>query len=196
MYAMNQPAGDQGIGVEEYLDGEKDGETRHEYVAGQVYAITGASRRHGLITGAFFAAVRPGARSSGCQLFTNDMKVHVHQAGEDAFYYPDLVLTCDPDDQADYYTERPCLIVEVLSERTERIDRREKLFAYTAGLDSLREYVLVAQDRPRVEIYRRTETDWVHEIHTEGPIHLECLDMHLSVETIYEDIEATPRASC
>jgi len=189
MYLMNLPAGDHGIGVEDYLEGEKDGEIRHEYVAGQVYAMTGASRRHGLITGALFAALRPGARSRGCQLFTNDMKVHVHQAGEEAFYYPDLVLTCDPDDQADYYTERPCLIVEVLSESTARIDRREKLFAYTAGLASLREYLLVAQDRRQVDLYRRAETDWVHETFTDGRIHLDCLDMELPIEAIYEDVD-------
>ncbi len=192
---MNLPAGDHGIGVEDYLEGEKDGEIRHEYVAGQVYAMTGASRRHGLLSTSLTLLLGPRARDRGCQLFVNDMKVHVHQAGEDAFYYPDLVMTCDPDDQADYYTERPCLIVEVLSEGTERIDRREKLFAYTAGLASLREYILVAQDHQQVEIYRRTETDWVHEIHPEGIIRLDCLDMQLPIESIYEDIEATPGAS-
>jgi hypothetical protein len=129
---MNLPAIDHGIAVDDYLAGEKDGEVRHEYVAGQVYAMTGASRTHGLIAGALFAHLRPLARDHGCQLFANDMKVHVHQAGEDAFYYPDLVLTCDAEDRADYYSEPPCLIVEVLCESTERIDRREKLFAYTA----------------------------------------------------------------
>ena len=186
---MKLPADNRGISADDYLAGEKDGEVRHEYVAGQVYAMTGASRSHGLIAGALFAHLRPHARGKGCQLFANDMKVHVRQAGEDAFYYPDLVLTCDPDDRADYYCERPCLIVEVLSETTERIDRREKLFAYTAGLPSLREYLLVAQDHRRVDVYRRTDTDWVHETHTEGAIQLDCLDMDLPVEAIYEDVE-------
>lgn len=186
---MNLPATEHGISVDDYLDGEKDGEIRHEYVAGQIYTMTGASRRHGLITGALFAHLRPAARNRGCQLFANDMKVHVHQAGEDAFYYPDLVLTCDPDDQADYYSEYPCLIIEVLSETTERIDRREKLFAYTAGLPSLREYLLVAQDRRQVDIYRRGNDDWTHDTASEGQIHLVCLDMHLPVEAIYEDVE-------
>jgi hypothetical protein len=73
------------ISVEDYLAGERDGEVRHEYVAGQVYAMTGASRRQGLINGALFAALRPGARQRDCQLFTNDMKVYVHHAGDDAF---------------------------------------------------------------------------------------------------------------
>jgi Uma2 family endonuclease len=100
------------IGVEDYLAGERDGKVRHEYVAGQVYAMTGASRRHGLINGALFAALRPGARQRNCQLFTNDMKVYLHHAGGDAFYYPDLVLTCDAEDLEDRYLKQPCLIVE------------------------------------------------------------------------------------
>ena len=189
---MNRPAIDDRISVADYLEGEKDGEARHEYVGGHVYAMTGASARHGLIVNALAFALTPAARRRQCQLFTNDMKVHVRQAGEDAFYYPDLVLACDPEDRATYHRERPCLIVEVLSEGTERIDRREKLFAYTAGLSSLREYVLVAQDRPQVEVYRRHETDWAHETHTEGHIHLDCLDLDLSVESIYEDVMGQP----
>jgi Uma2 family endonuclease len=177
------------VSVEDYLAGEKDGEMRHEYVAGTVYAMTGASRRHGLIVNALAFALTPASRERGCQLFTNDMKVHVRQGGEDAFYYPDLVLACDPQDHGDYYISRPCLIVEVLSETTERIDRREKLYAYTGGLASLREYLLVAQDRQQVDIYRRTATDWGHETVTEGAIRLDCLDMNLTLDGIYEDVE-------
>jgi Uma2 family endonuclease len=176
------------ISVEDYLTGEKDGEVRHEYVAGHVYAMTGASRRHALIAGALFGAMRPAAREHGCQLFASDMKVHVRQGGEDAFYYPDLVLACDPQDREDYYVSRPCLIVEVLSETTERIDRREKLYAYTS-VPSLREYILVAQDRRQVDVYRRTETDWVHETCAEGAARLDCLDMDLALDSIYEDVE-------
>jgi Uma2 family endonuclease len=177
------------IGVEDYLDGEKDGEVRHEYVAGAVYAMTGASARHGLIAGALHALLHQQARQKGCQLFISDMKVRIRSAGEEAFYYPDLVLVCDPQDREDYYVRRPCLIVEVLSETTERIDRREKLYAYTGGLQSLREYLLVAQDRRQVDIYRHTDSDWIHETVTEGAIRLECLDVDLALDSIYEDIE-------
>lgn len=177
------------MSVENYLAGERDGEVRHEYIAGQVYAMTGASRRHGLIVNALAFGLTPAARERGCQLFTNDMKVYVHHAGDDAFYYPDLALTCEADDREDYYLKYPCMIVEVLSAGTERIDRREKLLAYTAGLPSLREYLLVAQDRRQVEIYRRTETDWVHETHTEGNLRLDCLVLELPLDSIYEDVE-------
>ncbi len=177
------------VSVEDYLTGEKDGEVRHEYVAGQVYAMTGASARHALIVNALAFALTPAARSHGCQLFTNDMKVHVRTAGEDAFYYPDLVLSCDPEDRAEYYRERPCLLVEVLSEATERIDRREKRYAYTT-LPSLREYVLVSQDAPHIEIYRRTNDDWAHEVIDEGNFRLDCLDLEVPLQAVYQDVLA------
>ena len=185
---MSQPASLQTLSIEEYLAGEQDGEIRHEYVAGHVYAMTGASASHGLIVNALAYALTPKAREHQCQLFTNDMKVHIRSGGEDFFYYPDLLLSCDPNDRADYYRESPCLIIEVLSEHTERIDRREKLHAYTS-LASLREYLLVAQNQRHVEHYRRTEDDWRHAVHTEGRIPLECLDMELALDAIYMDAE-------
>ena len=184
-----QTASQNPLTIKAYLSGEQDGDLRHEYVGGEVYAMTGASDRHGLIVGAFFAALRPAAREKGCQLFSNDMKVRLQHAGEEAFYYPDLLLTCDPNDRAIYYREKPCLIVEVLSATTERIDRREKLYAYTGGLASLREYVLVAQDRQHIKIYRRTATDWSHESIEQGSFHLDCLNLDLLVDAVYEDLE-------
>ena len=118
------------IGEQEYLDGELHGELRHEYIDGQVYAMTGASRAHGLIVNALAYALTPGARRKQCQLFTSDMKVRLKVGGKTLFYYPDLVLSCDPDDREPYFSRSPCLIIEVLSESTARIDRREKLLAY------------------------------------------------------------------
>ncbi len=184
-----QAASQHPLTVEEYLAGEQDGELRHEYVGGDVYAMTGASDRHGLIVNALAFVLTPVARKRGCQLFSNDMKVRLQQAGEETFYYPDLLLACDPEDRAIYYREKPCLIVEVLSATTERIDRREKFYAYTGSLASLREYVLVAQDRQHIEIYRRTDTDWTHEIVDGEDFHLDSLDLDVLVGSVYEDIE-------
>ncbi len=175
-----------GIGVEEYLEGELYSDVRHEYAAGEVYAMVGASDRHGLIAGNLFALIRPRARKAGCQLFIADMKVRLRLNDQDYFYYPDLVLSCEPDDRATYYRESPCLIIEVLSQATERIDRREKLFAYQA-IPSLREYLLVSQERPRVEVFRRSNR-WHREEHTSGSVRVECLDTQLPFENIYEDI--------
>lgn len=174
------------IAPQEYLDGELHSEVRHEYVDGQVYAMVGASRAHGRIVNAVAYALTPKARQKGCQLFTSDMKVRLDFAGQEVYYYPDLVLVCDPADAATYYTERPCLIVEVLSESTERIDRREKLLAYQK-LPSLEAYLLVAQDARRVEVFRRA-TGWRHELHTEGAIDLPCLDSALALDDVYVDV--------
>ena len=110
----------------------------------------------------------PAARKARCQLFTSDVKVRLEIGKQDVFYCPDLLVSCDPDDRATYYRERPSLIVEVLSESTERLDRRDKMLAYQT-IKSLQEYVLVAQDVRRVEVYRRTD-DGAPSIHTEGPV--------------------------
>jgi Uma2 family endonuclease len=174
------------VSVQDYLAGELASEVRHEYVAGQVYAMVGASDRHGLIAGNLHAALHSRARRMGCQLFIADMKVRLSIAGDEVFYYPDLVLCCDPADRESYYRSRPCLIVEVLSEATERVDRREKLLAYRT-VESLREYVLVAQDRRQVEVFRRGG-GWEREVLAEGSLRLECLDAEVPLATIYEDI--------
>lgn len=175
------------VSVEEYLAGEQHSEIRHEYIDGQVYAMGGASRTHGLIVNALAFALTPAARRKGCQLFTSDMKARLNIADKTVFYYPDLLLACDPEDRAMHFSSRPCLIVEVLSETTERIDRREKFLAYQT-LPSLREYALVATDARRVEIYRRTN-DWMPEYFVEGEIRLDCLDTAVTVAAIYADVD-------
>jgi len=129
----------------------------------------------------------PAARAKGCQLFTNDMKVHVELDGRHFFYYPDLVVGCDPEDREAYYLDRPCLVVEVLSPATERIDRREKLLTYIQ-LPSLQEYLLVAQDRPLVEVYRR-RAGWLPEEVSEGTFRLDCLELEVPVASIYQDLD-------
>jgi Uma2 family endonuclease len=175
------------LSVEEYLASEEGGEVRHEYIDGQIYAMTGASDRHGLIVSNLVAGLRPLIRGRGCQLFANDMKVRLQIADQDIFYYPDLLLSCDPDDRETYFRTKPCMVVEVLSDSTERIDRREKFLAYTT-LPSLQDYLLVSQTRREVWHYRRS-LDWATEVLTEGDLGLDCLEIRLPLESIYEEIE-------
>lgn len=118
------------LSVDDYLAAEDGADLRHEYIDGERYAMTGASDRHGLITLNLAAFLRPRLRGTACQLFANDMKVRLRIADQEIFYYPDLLLSCDPDDRETYYRRNPCLLVEVLSDTTARIDRREKFFAY------------------------------------------------------------------
>ncbi|MGB1111231.1 MAG: Uma2 family endonuclease, partial [Gammaproteobacteria bacterium] len=132
------------ISVDDYLFGERDGEQRHEFVNGEVFAMTGSSAAHNLIAGNLFAALHV-ALAGKCQLFMNDMKVRYSNARDERYYYPDILLSCEENEPDPYYREHPCMIVEVLSPSTERTDRSDKFFAYRR-IPSLMEYVLVAQD--------------------------------------------------
>lgn len=174
------------LSVDDYLRGEQHSDVRHDYIGGAVYAMVGSSDRHNLIAGNLFAALRPHVRGTCCQLFMSDMKVRLRFMNEDAFYYPDLLLACDPSDRAPLYRAHPCLIVEVMSESTERIDRREKFLAYT-GIDSLQEYLLLAQDSVEATLHRRAD-DWRAQRVTEGEVTLACLNVAVPLATIYEDV--------
>ena len=140
--------------VEEYLEGEKHSEIKHEYLGGEVYAMAGASRQHNLISLNLAAALRAYTQSGPCQVFMADMMLRLKVLAADVFYYPDLMVGCDPADTNDFYLERPTVIVEVLSDSTERTDRREKLWSYLT-LDSLQTYLLVSQRRPEITVYER-----------------------------------------
>ena len=148
--------------VAEYLDGEEHSDLRHEYIGGAVYAMAGTTREHHRIAGNLFAALHAHLGSGPCQVAMSDLKLHVAVSASDAFYYPDVMVTCDPRDTDSLCNQFPKLIVEVLSESTERIDRIEKFNAYLK-LESLEEYVLIAQDRAEVVIYRRN-IQWKPEI--------------------------------
>ena len=150
------------LSVEEYLKAEEYSEIRHEYIGGQIFAMSGASREHNLIAGNIFARLRTHLRGSSCRTFISDMKVKIQTDNQkvDLFYYPDVVVTCNPTDEERFFLTSPSLIVEVLSPSTEAIDKREKLLNYQK-LDSLREYVLVSQDQIQVEIYRQdAQSNW------------------------------------
>ena len=179
------------VTVDDYLEGEQATEVKHEYLAGQVVAMGGASDKHGLIAGALYAALLPAARRKACQLFIADMKVRVDHDGESYFYYPDLLLSCQPDDrESAYYRRHPCLLVEVLSPSTERIDTREKLFAYRL-LPSLREYLLLRQDCVQADLYQLSnEGRWQHTVFTQADemLALRCLDVAVSLRDVYADM--------
>jgi len=175
------------VSVEDYLAGELHSEVRHEYIDGQVYAMGGASRVHGQIANALAFALTPAARKKSCQLFAADMKVCLTIAGKPVFYYPDLLAVCDPADREPYFIARACLIIEVLSESTERIDRREKFLSYQT-LPGLQACWLVAQDACRVEVLRH-QNDWQPEYFTAGEVEVDCLDTSITVDMIYQDIQ-------
>lgn len=186
---MNLPAQNPFISAEEYLQGEPASDIRHEYVAGQVFAMAGAGENHNRIAGNVFFHLRAAARGKPCGVFISDMKVRVKQ--QDAYYYPDVLVACDPLDTEALYKESPCLIAEVLSPATETIDRREKLHAYRT-LPSLRYYLLVAQEQRRIECYFRDDGErWLFLVlENTGRLEIACdgYTAALTLEDIYEDV--------
>lgn len=141
----------------EYLEREEGTPTKNEYLDGEIYAMSGAKRRHNLIAAHVLGHAWREASARGRQAFGSDMKVYVET--HNCFYYSDVSVCCDPSDKNEQYLTRPCFIVEVLSPSTATIDRREKRASY-ATLDSLREYVIVDQDRMRVDLYRGEANGW------------------------------------
>ena len=143
------------ITPEEYLAIERDVEAKHEFYRGEMFAMGGASREHNLITGNVGASLHAQLANRPCEAYQNDMRVKVAATG--LYTYPDVVITCEKprfeDDKFDTLLN-PQSIVEVLSDSTEKYDRGKKFELYRQ-IESLREYVLVSQDRAHVEVFAR-----------------------------------------
>jgi Uma2 family endonuclease len=178
------------LSVAEYLAGEKDGAVRHEYVDGQVYAMAGASARHNRIALNIAGRLNDHLTGDECEAFMADMKIRV---APDLFYYPDVVVTCDPPGGDAYFRTEPRLIIEVLSPTTERIDRHEKLAAYKT-CESVQEYALVSQQGMMIELHRRIHDnegkEWQTRIFTEadGQCAFESIGLTLNLADIYRNV--------
>ena len=140
---------------QDYLTFEATSELKNEYVDGDCYAMSGASEKHNLITLNIASTLRNAARGSGCKTFVNDMKCRLEQGR--FYYYPDVMLVCEPSDNAEFYKEQPCLVAEVQSPSTERVDRHEKWQAYSQ-IPSLRYYLLADSQQKNVDYFQRNAT--------------------------------------
>lgn len=179
------------ISIQDYLKAEEKSQIRHEYLGGQIFAMSGASEEHNRIAGNIYSRLLAHLRGSGCKTFMSDMKVKlaVAQSSADLFYYPDVMVTCNPEDSEKYYKTRPCLIVEVLSPSTETLDRREKRLNYQS-LASLQEYVLVSQTELKVEIYRKNQAgSWDLEILESSDVgQFKSVDFTIKITDIYDEV--------
>ncbi|MGQ0700058.1 MAG: Uma2 family endonuclease [Panacagrimonas sp.] len=174
---------------EEYLAFERASETRHEFVNGDVYAMSGASLRHARLLNNLFLSLGPQARRRGCEAYGQGVQVRIRQIRDTRYYYPDLVISCDSEDDDTHTLARPCLIVEVLSPTTALTDHREKKRAYLS-LPSLKQYVLVDQDLAHIESLRREGEGWLQELLSQGDrLRLECVEAELDFETIYAGVD-------
>lgn len=176
------------VTVEEYLATEEASDVRHEYLGGLVYAMAGETRAHNQIAGNLYIAIRQHLRGGPCKLYMSDIRVNLTIRNDVYFYYPDLVVTCDARDTDPRFVLHPKLIIEVMSQSTERVDKREKFFAYTT-LESLEEYVLVAQKSPEITLHRRAE-GWRAQPVTspEASFTLASIQLTLPVATVYEGL--------
>jgi Uma2 family endonuclease len=176
------------VSVADYLAGEPISEFRHEYIGGEIHAMAGASEEHNAISLNLATALQPHLKGRRCRAFIHDMKVRLQIAGDDIFYYPDIMVACDPRDTDRYFKRFPSVIVEVLSPETERTDRREKFLSYQQ-IETLEEYVLVAQDKSEVTVFRRAN-QWRPEIVREAgdSLQLPSLGFTLSVGEVYDRV--------
>ena len=174
------------VTFEEYLAFEETAEVRHELVDGVLFAMSGGTDAHNLITGNLFLDIAGPLRGK-CQVFQGQMKLKVaHQVSGDG-YYPDIMVSCSPGDRERLFRKEPVLLIEVLSDSTERIDRGEKRINYLQ-IPSLQEYVLVAQDAPRLEVMRRRNAWSVEHLFMDDTLVLESVGLSLPVQNIYQQI--------
>ena len=178
------------ITPEEYLTFEESAKQRHEYVDGQLFAMTGGSAAHNVISLNIAMSLRTKLKGTGCTVFMADMKIRIEDAN--CFYYPDVLVDCGTFDNKSVYTSTPIAIFEVLSRSTASTDRREKLVAYRQ-VASIKQYVIVHQTRKRLEVYRKIADEWsIQEIGSCESLVLDiCQNQPITIlmEDIYTDIE-------
>ncbi len=177
------------LSIDEYLQLELESFTRHEYIAGQVYPILGETTITKIISENIFTRLRTHLHDTNFRVFSSNMKLKIEPLN--IFYYPDICVICNEHDRGKYFKTKPCLIVEVISPITERIDRNEKLINYRR-IDSLQEYVLVYQSQVKVEVYRKdNQNNWCLEVFQSSLdfIKLLSVDLTMLIAEIYEDVE-------
>jgi Uma2 family endonuclease len=175
------------ISVADYLAQERESPVKREYVNGEFYAFAGATERHNRVAGNVFGLLWTRARHGLCRVFMSDIQL---EAAPRVFYYPDGMVVCDDADDDPLIKRRPCLLVEVLSPGTARIERHEKLLAYQA-IDSLRAYLIVDPEMRRVTRFLRDDNAaWQRaDIIGDGEVAVPCPETTLALADVFEGIE-------
>lgn len=176
------------LSLDDFLAWEATQPGRHEFVRGEVFAMVGARRVHGLVSGNVFATLRQLLKGTPCRAFTESMKLKV---ADEALFYPDVFVTCDPADlRTDVLFTAPTVIVEVLSEGTQAFDRGQK-FAWYRRLASLREYLLVDPDSREVLLFRRGDQGLftLHDLTGVPAIELASIGCTLAADEVFDGLE-------
>jgi len=174
------------ISEEDYLEGELHSDIKHEYIDGEVYAMSGAKAAHNRIAGNIYRKFGNHLEGSPCEAFTSDMKV---KTGSN-YFYPDVLVDCSNLEDSGLFTESPVILVEVLSRSTRKTDETIKRSAYLQ-IPTLQEYVLIEQDLVDIEVVRKSE-GWRSKRYFLGDeITFESIGLTLSVEEIYDRVKNT-----
>jgi Uma2 family endonuclease len=185
------------ISISDYLAGERLSDTKHEYYDGEVFAFAGGSEQHNLIAGNVYASLHSQLRKRPCTVYPSDMRVKIPRTG--LYTYPDVVAVCGTayfEDAERDTLLNPTVIVEVLSPSTEKYDRGKKFQNYRT-VDSLIEYVLIAQDTYRIEHYvRQPDQQWLLSEATslEDIIELPSIQCILVLADVYEKVRIEDEA--
>jgi Uma2 family endonuclease len=176
--------------VEEYLTLERSAPYKSEFDDGRIYGMTGASRKHNLITVNIGRELSQQLKKRPCEAYSNDMRVKAAKAN--SYHYPDIAVVCGAPQFEDSHVDtllNPTLLIEVLSPSTEAYDRGGK-FAHYRKIATLREYVLVSQDQPSIERYVRQGDVWIlsEAVGLEASVPLESIDCVLSLSEVYDKV--------
>jgi Uma2 family endonuclease len=187
--AMSNPAEKLVMTYADYLAAEAKSETKHEWLDGEVFAMAGGTPEHAALALSVGAELRIALRGRPCRVFSSDLRVKVQATG--LATYPDASIVCgklETDPQDPNAVVNPIVLVEVLSDSTEGYDRGEK-FAHYRRIPSLREFVLVWQREPRIEVHRRNEAGrWeLYEAGAGETIELASVGCRLSVDDVFRD---------
>ena len=180
------------ISPEEYLAIERSAQYKSEYLHGEMFAMVGASRGHNLIVTNSVAELRQQLKKRPCQIYANDMRVKVSPTG--LYTYPDIIVVCGKDRFDDSHKDtllNPTVIIEVLSDSTEGYDRGKK-FEHYRKLESLQEYVLIAQNKTHVERHlRQPDNQWLlmETDDLQSNIRLTSIQCELALAEIYDQVE-------
>jgi len=180
--------------VEEYVELEQLTNTKYEYHDGEVFALAGGSFIHSRLCGSIFGELRNETKHKrkNCEAFNSEMKLNIEKHNK--YFYPDAMVVCGDIKQPQNFNDaiaNPILIVEVLSNKTEAYDRGEKFEKYQS-IPSFCEYVLIAQNKPKVEIFYREKNIGYWQINyyesLENTFHLQSLKIDIEMKALYEKI--------
>jgi hypothetical protein len=180
------------VSVEEFLDFERKALEKSELINGEIYAMTGTTRKHNRIAGNLFSYLHGLFKNKSCNIYFSDLRVQVEKTN--LITYPDLVITCGEEILRDSYKDtilNPKCIIEVLSESTEKYDRGDK-FSHYQKIESLEEYILVSQDTYKVESFlRSTKETWVYTCieGLESVLAIQSIGGEVSLGVVYSDTD-------